>query len=86
MIGAMKTSATNAYRVNRGKFTLTELEKLKGLWVAFSTDGQSEVASAPTVAELANQVRARHVDLRHVVLEHVEIDSTDTNLGAAELM
>jgi hypothetical protein len=80
----MNPAATTDYRQNRDKFSIEELRKRNGDWVAFSADRQRIIASAATIAELANQVRALHQDLRDFVLEHIEIESTDIYLGAAE--
>jgi hypothetical protein len=82
----MYPASTKAYRENRAKFPLEELRKRNGQWVAFSADGQQIVASAATLSELAGQVRAAQEDLQSVVLEHIEMESTDINLGAAELL
>ena len=81
----MKTLAGHGYRQNRAKITFEELRKLDGKWVAFSPNAQQILASAPTIQELSDAVRELGEDLRHVVLEHIEIDSTDINLGSAEL-
>jgi hypothetical protein len=80
----MKTASTNVYRENRAKFPLDELRKRDGQWVAFSADGLRIVASATTITELSNKVRAVHENLRDLVLERIEMESTDINLGAAE--
>jgi hypothetical protein len=79
--------ATNTtYRENRAKFPLEELRKRHGQWVAFSPDGLRIVASAATIAELADRVGTAHEALRDMVLEYIEAESTDINLGAAELL
>ena len=82
----MKTASTNVYRENRAKFSLEELRIRDGQWVAFSADGQRIVASAATIAELSEQVGAAQEGLSDLVLERVEMESTDINLGAAELL
>jgi hypothetical protein len=81
----MKTPSTKVYRENRAKFPPEELRKHDGQWVAFSADGQRIVASATTIGELSNQVTAVQEDLRDLVLEHIAMESTEINLGAAEL-
>jgi hypothetical protein len=80
----MKTASTHLYRENRARFPQEELRKLDGQWVAFSSDCQHVIASAATIAELAALVRPAQIDLQDVVLEHVEMETTETNLGAAE--
>ena len=82
----MKMSVAAAFRANRARFPVEELRKLDGQWVAFSADAQRIVASAPTIAELADHVHALHEDVRNIVLEHIEFDSTEIYPGAAELM
>ena len=82
----MKTASTSVYRENRARFPLEELRKRDGQWVAFSADGQRIVASAGTIAELANQMHAVQEDMRDVVLERIEMESAEINLGAAELL
>lgn len=81
----MKTTSTNTYRNNRDKFTLDQLRLYDGKWVAFSTDGKQVVASAPSIAELASELRRAQIELHQAVLEHIEIDSAEIQLGAAEL-
>ncbi len=82
----MRASSTLVYRKNRDRFPVEELRKFDGKWVAFSPDGQRIVASATSIAELSNQVHAAHENLQDVVLEHIEMDSTEINLGGAELL
>jgi hypothetical protein len=83
---AMKTISTRVYRENRARFPVEELRKWDGQWVAFSADGQHILAGAQTITELADRVRALREDLRDVVLERLEMESTEINLGAAELL
>ncbi len=82
----MNIASTKAYRENRAKFPQEELRKRDGQWVAFSADGQRIVASAATIAELANQMRSTQVTLQNVVLERIEMAGLEINLGAAELL
>jgi hypothetical protein len=82
----MTTASTSVYRENRAKFSIEELRRRDGQWVAFSADGQRIVAGAATIVELADQVRAAQEDLRDVVIERIEIESGDIILGAAELL
>jgi hypothetical protein len=82
----MKTISTSAYRDNRAKFSLEELRKRDGQWVAFSADGQRIVAGAATIAELAEMVHAVKEDMRDVVLERIAMESDEIYLGAAELL
>ncbi len=67
---------------------MEELRKFDGTWVAFSADGQRIVASGLTIADLSNELRAAKEDLKDVVLERIEIemDSSEINLGGAELL
>jgi len=82
----MQIASTSAYGENRGRFPLEELRKFDGKWVAFSADGQRVVASAPTITELANQVRTAKSNLHEVVLERIELDTDEIYLGGAELL
>jgi alkanesulfonate monooxygenase SsuD/methylene tetrahydromethanopterin reductase-like flavin-dependent oxidoreductase (luciferase family) len=81
----MNPASTKVYRENRAKFPPEELRKRDGQWVAFSADGQRIVGSAPTIADLAAQVRAAGEDLQNVVLERMEMEAMEINLGGAEL-
>jgi hypothetical protein len=80
----MNPASTPLYRQNRAAFSLDELRKRNGQWVAFSADAKQIVAAAATLSELADRVRALQQDLRDVVLERIELESAEINLGAAE--
>ncbi len=81
----MNAASTSVYRENRARFSKEELSKRDGQWVAFSADGQRIVASAGSIAELADQMRASREKMCDMVLERIEMESTEINLGAAEL-
>jgi hypothetical protein len=81
----MQASWTNTYRHNRAKFPVAQLRKVTGQWVAFSPDGQRIVASGSSIAEVSTQLSAINDNLSNVVLERIELESTEINLGAAEL-
>ena len=70
------------YRANRGQFSLDELRRYQGQWVAFSSDGRRIVASSEDLATLDDLVVAAGEDPEKVALERVESD--DTWLGGAE--
>ena len=72
------------YRNNRARFPQAELVKYQGSWIAFSADGHRIVASAPTISELADQVRTAQEDMQNVVLERIEMESMEVYLGGAE--
>jgi hypothetical protein len=78
-------SSTLAYRKNRARFPLAELQKFDGQWVAFSADGGHIVASASTIVDLANRARALKVNLQDLVVERIEMEGLEINLGGAEL-
>lgn len=82
----MKTASTKTYRENRDKFPADQLRQYEGQWVAFSADGGRVVASAPSISEVAVQLQSAREALRNVVFEHIETESTEINLGAAELL
>jgi hypothetical protein len=80
---AMASSAV--YRENRARFSVEELRKFDGKWVAFSSDGRCSVGSGSTLADLANQVRATSNNLQDLVLERIDLEGLEINLGGAEL-
>jgi hypothetical protein len=82
----MKTVSTAAFRENRARFPLDQLRKHDGQWVAFSADGQRIVASGASIVDLAEQVRLANEELRDVMIEHIEMDTSEINLGAAEML
>ncbi len=71
------------YRQNRARFTLAELSKYRGQWVAFSLDGRKIIASNQDLAALDRLVVAAGEDPEHVAFERIELD--DIYLGGAEL-
>jgi hypothetical protein len=85
-VRTMAMASSSVYRENRAKFSLEELQKFDGQWVAFSNDGRRIVASAPTIADLASQIRTANNSLQDVVLERIEMDSLEVHLGGAELL
>jgi hypothetical protein len=68
----MKTRLA-AFIQNRSRFTLDELRKYDGQWVAFSDDGTRIVASKE-LAGLARQLSAAGEDPRNVYLERIVLD------------
>ena len=82
----MANSLSSVYRENRAKFSVQELQKFDGQWVAFSKDGRHIVASAGTIADLAGQIHAANNNLQDLVLEHIEMDASESYLGGAELL
>ena len=75
-------ATTIEFRENRAKFSLAELQKYAGQWVAFSADGRRIVGSGEKIFDLFNQLR----DAKETVaFERVEIDSGDSYMGSAEL-
>jgi hypothetical protein len=81
----MNPASTTVFRENRERFSIEELEKHQGEWVAFSPDGRRIVASAPSIAEVVDRLRADKQDTQNVVFEHIEFDSDVIYLGGAEL-
>jgi hypothetical protein len=72
------------YRENRACFTLAELEKYRGQWVAFSSDGRRIIASHEDLASLDNLVAAAGEDPEKVGFERIELDGIC--LGGVELL
>jgi hypothetical protein len=52
-------------------FSEKELEKHRGHWLAFSSDGQRVIASCRTLKELEKQIRAVGGDLEEVFLDRI---------------
>jgi hypothetical protein len=71
------------YRQNRARFTLGELEKHKGHWVAFSLDGRRIIAVSADLAALDALVIIADEDPERIALERIDTD--DICLGGAEL-
>jgi hypothetical protein len=71
------------YRENRARFSLSELVKYRGQWLAFSLDGRRIIASGEDLAALDNLVAATGEDPEGVAFERIEMD--DVYLGGAEL-
>ncbi len=82
----MTIAMMRTYRENRARFSANDLAPYDGQWVAFGADGQRIVASAETIKDLAERVRAGGENLQDVVLERIEIQNDDIQLGGAELL
>lgn len=75
---------TKEFRQNRACFPLEELAKYRGQWVAFSPDGRSIVASAPTLGALFERLEAAGADVQQLPLEGVPGPDDDFFLGSEE--
>jgi hypothetical protein len=82
----MKLAVTKTYRQNRARFPAEDLRRYDGQWVAFSADGRRIVASAENIGHLSERVVAAREDLQDVVLERIEVETSDIQLGGAELL
>ena len=82
----MKVAMTKTYRQNRARFPADDLKPYDGQWVAFSADGRRILASGDTIGQLPEKVGAAGEDFQEVVLERIEIESSDIQLGGAELL
>ena len=82
----MKVASTKSYRQNRARFLAEDLRPYDGQWVAFSADGRRIVASAESIGHLSERVVAAREDLQDVVLERIEVETSDIQLGGAELL
>jgi hypothetical protein len=78
----MRTLSMSQYEVNRAKIAASELRAVAGQWVAFSTDGRSIVASAPTLSALEEHLAARGEDAQNLAFERIELD--DSFVGGAQ--
>ena len=74
----------STYRTNRACFPRAELEKYRGMWIAFSPDGNRIVGSGPTLGNADQQVRIAGEDPNQVVFERVPEADEDINLGSEE--
>ena len=72
-----------AYRENRAKFSVPELAKYQGQWVAFTLDGARIIASSDDLGALDRMIIERGEDPEQVALERIDLD--DVCLGGAEL-
>lgn len=75
---------SSAYQSNRAAFPRAELEKHRGLCIAFSADGTCIIASGPSLEEADRQVRAAGEDPNHAVFERVPGPEDDICLGSEE--
>ena len=75
----------SVYRTNRMSFPHSELEKYRGQWVAFSTDGARIVGGGATLELADQQVRAAGENCNEVVFERVPALDDDIYLGSEEL-
>ncbi|HKI37805.1 MAG TPA: hypothetical protein VKA46_38485 [Gemmataceae bacterium] len=65
---------TRQFRENRSAFSVGELVKYRGQWVAFSEDGRRIVASAPDFVELDALLLAMGENPEQVALEFLDAD------------
>jgi len=72
------------YSTNRASFPRSELDKHRGLWIAFSPNGTRIVASGKTLDQVNQQVVAAGEDPNEVVLERVPAPEDDVCLGSEE--
>jgi sensor c-di-GMP phosphodiesterase-like protein len=72
----------NVYEQNRAKLPPNELAAQAGRWVALTLDGSRVLASAPTLAELEEQLGAAGVDPQQVAFERIERE--DSQLGGGQ--
>ena len=82
----MKVAMTKVYRQNRARFPADDLKRYDGQWVAFSADGRRIVASAENIGQLSDRVIAAREDLQDVVVERIEVETSDIQLGGAEVL
>jgi hypothetical protein len=76
---------TQEFRLNRSRFPREELEKHRGQWVAFSSDGRRIVASAPTLEGLERQFQMAGEDAQQLAFEGTPGPNDEIFLGAEEL-
>ena len=74
----------SVFRTNRASISRAELEKHRGLWVAFSPDGAKIIANGETLGEVNQRVKAAGADPNEAVYEHVPGQEDDICLGGEE--
>ena len=73
------------FEQNRQKFTIDELRKYQGKWVAFSADGARVLASDEDLTEVNRSLIAAGHDPQQAPLEYIDLDGC-SDLGGAELL
>jgi len=76
---------TREFRQNRKHFSLEELAKYCGQWVAFSADGRRIVASANSLEALHHRLQAAGENVQQLAFEGIPGPEDDISLGAGEL-
>jgi hypothetical protein len=72
------------YQHNRACFSVAQLAKYRGQWVAFSPDGSRILASSEDLVTLDSLPVAAGEDPEQVALERIELE--DSLLGGAEVL
>lgn len=75
---------SSEYRTNRASFPRSELEKYRGMWIAFAGNGSRIIASGTTLEEADERVRAAGEDPNEAVFERMPGPDDDTCLGSEE--
>ena len=75
---------SSEYRTNRASFPRSELEKYRGLWVAFAPNGTRIIASGLTLYQADEHVRAVGEDPNDVVFERVPGPDDDICLATGQ--
>jgi len=73
------------YRTNRAAFPRAELERYRGLWVAFSPEGTQIVASGKSLDQVEEQVKTAGEDPNEVVFERIPGSDDDVYLAGSDL-
>lgn len=71
------------FEENRARFSLDDLKRYEGQWVAFSQDGSRIIAGNKDLLVLEKLIRAAGEEPGNVGLERIEFE--DTYLGGADL-
>jgi hypothetical protein len=72
------------FQANRASFPRAELEKYRGLWVAFSSNGVRIVAAGKTLEEADRNVLVAGEDPNFVMFERVPGPDDDVCFGSEE--
>ena len=73
------------FEQNRQKYTIDELRKYQGKWVAFSADGSRVLASDEDLIEVNRSLIAAGHDPQQAPLEFIDLDDS-IDLGGVTLL
>lgn len=72
------------FRMNRARFPRGELERYRGKWIAFSSDGRRIIASNESLDALEDRLSDLREDPQRVIFEYLPGAEDDLILGGGE--